>query len=98
MNRRHLVRCIPWFGRRVSEGTTPPLGPTGLFSIVWVCRAAAAAMLKRVGLRCVADEPAFDDRQKQNVDPESLRFLGPDGERINADDDALGLELEEGDM
>ena len=35
-----LVRCVPWFDRRVSEGTTPPLGPVGLFSIVWVCRAA----------------------------------------------------------
>ena len=34
------VRCVPWFDRRVSEGTTPPLGPVGLFSIVWVCRAA----------------------------------------------------------
>jgi len=52
-----VVRCVPWFDRRVSEGITPPLGPVGLFSIVWVCRAAcAAATLKRVGLRCVEEK------------------------------------------
>ena len=62
-----VVRCVPWLDRNVSEETTPPLGPVGLFSIVWICRAAAAAMPKRLGLRCVDRSVRQDVRQAHDA-------------------------------